>query len=275
MNLSELEEKLQRLIEVHLTSAFPGQKPENLIVQKLTSALESSTIIQSDGTRVAPNVFTFHVHTDTLDHWKDPLLLKMLNEVLTSVAHTTHTLFSETPAITIAPDLNMTPGNFDVIASHTMGLLEETKDMLADTPLSLETEQAGELPDSAFLIVEGVKVVPLKQAVINIGRRLDNTLIVDDPRVSRNHAQLRAIRGRFVLFDLNSSGGTFVNGKRADQTVLNPGDVISLAGVSLIFNQDNKLVTPNLGDTSPTGIDGTDTPKVLKKALPSKSKKKK
>jgi len=275
MNLSELEEKLERLIEVHLISALPGQKPEDFIVQKLTSALESSTIIQSDGTRVAPNVFTFLVHTSNLDHWKDPLILETLNEVLTSIGQTTHTHFSGMPEITIASDLNMTPGNFDVIASHTMGILEETKDMLADTPVSLETEQAGELPESAFLIVEGAKVVPLKQAVINIGRRLDNTLIVDDPRVSRNHAQLRAIRGRFVLFDLNSSGGTFVNGKRADQTVLYPGDVISLAGVSLIFNQDSKLLPPNLEDTSPGGVDGTDAPRVLKKALPSKSKRNK
>ena len=46
------------------------------------------------------------------------------------------------------------------------------------------------------------------------------------------------VRDRFVLFDLNSSGGTFVNGQRTDQSILYPGDVISLAGVTLIFGQD-------------------------------------
>jgi pSer/pThr/pTyr-binding forkhead associated (FHA) protein len=62
--------------------------------------------------------------------------------------------------------------------------------------------------------------------------------VIDDPRVSRAHAQLRTVKGRFVLFDLESTGGTFVNGKRASQTVLYPGDVISLAGATLIFGQD-------------------------------------
>jgi pSer/pThr/pTyr-binding forkhead associated (FHA) protein len=41
-----------------------------------------------------------------------------------------------------------------------------------------------------------------------------------------------------MLFDLNSSGGTFVNGQRIDQSILYPGDVVSLAGVTLIFGQD-------------------------------------
>ena len=95
-----------------------------------------------------------------------------------------------------------------------------------------------------FLIIEGVKVHPLNETVVNIGRRLENQLVIDDPRVSRNHAQLRAIKGRFVLFDLNSTGGTFVNGQRTSQTVLYPGDVISLAGVALIFGQDNPPPRP-------------------------------
>jgi pSer/pThr/pTyr-binding forkhead associated (FHA) protein len=51
-------------------------------------------------------------------------------------------------------------------------------------------------------------------------------IVIDDPRVSRNHAQLRDT-GRFVLFDLNSTGGP-QNGQRTSQTVLYPGDVISL-----------------------------------------------
>jgi pSer/pThr/pTyr-binding forkhead associated (FHA) protein len=105
------------------------------------------------------------------------------------------------------------------------------------------------------LIVEGVKVHPLNEPVVNIGRRLENQLVIDDPRVSRNHAQLRAIKGRFVLFGLNSTGGTFVNGQRTSQTVLYPGDVISLAGVALIFGQDNPPPRPDLANTAPLEAD--------------------
>ncbi len=94
--------------------------------------------------------------------------------------------------------------------------------------------------------------------MVNIGRRLDNDLLVDDPRVSRHHAQLRAIKNRYVLFDLNSSGGTFINGQRTSQTVLYPGDVISLAGVSLIFGQDAPLPQRDPNQTGPRSQVGAD-----------------
>jgi pSer/pThr/pTyr-binding forkhead associated (FHA) protein len=48
-----------------------------------------------------------------------------------------------------------------------------------------------------------------------------------------------------VVFDLDSSGGTLVNGRRVLQQALQPGDVVSLAGVPLVFGQDD----PGLIDT--------------------------
>ncbi len=130
--------------------------------------------------------------------------------------------------------------------------------MSPDTADQMIPQEGEAVPENAFLIIGGEKVFPLNQPVVNIGRRLDNTLIVDDPRVSRNHAQLRAIKGQFVLFDLNSTGGTFVNGQRANQTVLYPGDVISLAGVALIFGQDNAFSRTDASDTSPRSDAGAD-----------------
>jgi pSer/pThr/pTyr-binding forkhead associated (FHA) protein len=119
------------------------------------------------------------------------------------------------------------------------------------------------LPENAFLIVEGVREFALLEAVINIGRRLDNHLVIEDPRVSRHHAQLRAINGRFVLFDLDSSGGSFVNGQRLSQGILYPGDVISLAGVTLIYGQDTPLPQPPAGSTAPQPRAGSDRPTTI------------
>ena len=51
------------------------------------------------------------------------------------------------------------------------------------------------IPPNAYFAVEGGKTYPLDEAVINIGRMLDNHLVIDDPRVSRHHAQLRAVDG--------------------------------------------------------------------------------
>jgi pSer/pThr/pTyr-binding forkhead associated (FHA) protein len=74
--------------------------------------------------------------------------------------------------------------------------------------------------------------------VLNIGRRINNQVVINDKRISRTHAQLRVTKGRFAIFDLNSTGGTFVNGQRINKTILYPGDMISLAGVTLIYSQD-------------------------------------
>jgi len=114
-----------------------------------------------------------------------------------------------------------------------------------------ETNDA--IPQNAILIIEGVIVYSLKESVINIGRKFGNHIIIDDPRISREHAQLRAIQGHFVLFDLDSTGGTFVNGQRTSRIVLYPGDIISLAGVTLIYAQDNPTLRSDQVETAPLG----------------------
>jgi pSer/pThr/pTyr-binding forkhead associated (FHA) protein len=112
-------------------------------------------------------------------------------------------------------------------------------------------EGAPAIPEEAFMVIDGAKVFPLSTVVVNIGRRLENNIVIDDPRVSRTHAQLRAINGRYVLFDLNSTGGTFINGQRVIQSVIYPGDVISLAGVTLVYGQKNPPPRPDLKETAP------------------------
>ena len=191
-------------------------------------AMKSGAIIRADGRHIAPNVYTLMVSADSLPQWKEPHLLETLVEVLKATAQEAGLQFDAPPALTIAEDPRLLAGDFNLIASNKI------------EPMGSDTENTGDneddpesIPENAFLIVEGVKVFPLNQVVVNIGRRLDNTLVIDDPRVSRNHAQLRSIKGRYVVFDLNSTGGTFVNGQRSSQSVLYPGDVISLAGVTL------------------------------------------
>ncbi|NJD59974.1 MAG: FHA domain-containing protein [Anaerolineae bacterium] len=90
----------------------------------------------------------------------------------------------------------------------------------------------------AFLIVNGLLTYALGSPVVNIGRDPVNQVCLDDKRVSRMHAQLRLIQGRFVIFDLDSSGGTFVNGVLVNRHALNAGDVILLAGVPLVYGQE-------------------------------------
>lgn len=97
----------------------------------------------------------------------------------------------------------------------------------------------------AFLIVIR-QVFPLDQEMISVGRGLDNTLVIDDPSVSRSHVQITATPEGFRVQDLGSTGGTYVNGRQVDQRHLHSGDILSLAGVSILFVED----TPKPLDTS-------------------------
>jgi pSer/pThr/pTyr-binding forkhead associated (FHA) protein len=105
------------------------------------------------------------------------------------------------------------------------------------------------IPQNAAFHFESGRTVPLVKLVISIGRQLENQLVLDDPRVSRDHAQLRAVKGEYVLSDLNSSSGTFVNGKRITQCVLYPNDVVSIGGIELTYTQDTSLTRRDLTDT--------------------------
>jgi len=89
----------------------------------------------------------------------------------------------------------------------------------------------------AFLIVDGTKVVQLEAPITNIGRKSDNHIVINHEHVSRHHAQIRRVKGQYILHDLNSTVGTSVNGARIEQATLSPGDVISIGGVPLIFGE--------------------------------------
>jgi hypothetical protein len=269
MNLKELEARLQALIEIDLPGIIPGNKVDDVLIQKLASAIQVNTTTLEDGTLVAPNVYTLLIHPDALAGWQDKNLLAVLLHSIGTVAQEAGLQFTITPTIRLSSDTKLSLNDAQVIASHRAEPMADTNSPPQPSDAS---DENGKIPENAFLIVEGVKVFPLTTAVINIGRRLDNQLIIDDPRVSRNHAQLRSIKGRFVVFDLNSTGGTFVNGQRTSQSVLYPGDVISLSGVSLIFGQDNPPPRPDLKETAPLQSATSDRPTALLKDTRSTAK---
>lgn len=262
MNLKEIEARLQNLIEIDLLNILPGRKVEDIIIQKLAAAIQQNSHVASDGVITAPDVYTLIMHPNTANRWQDQNILAILLHSITTVAQEAGLRFTISPTISVSSKDSIQPNDAEIVASHRIDSMAETN----ATPLDTGNLNEGEkIPENAFLIVEGVKVFPLNLSVVNIGRRLDNQLTIDDPRVSRNHAQLRAIKGRYVVFDLNSTGGTFVNGQRTSQSVLYPGDVISLAGVALIFGQDNPPPRTDLRDTNPLTNAASERPTAILK----------
>jgi hypothetical protein len=76
---------------------------------------------------------------------------------------------------------------------------------------------------------------PMDKASVSLGRSLDNDVVLEDSRVSRHHARVRREGKGFVLEDLGSANGTWVNGKAVTRARMADGDVLSLGGLELVF----------------------------------------
>ena len=76
---------------------------------------------------------------------------------------------------------------------------------------------------------------------ITIGRDSTNGITINDAEISRRHARLTFQGGKYILEDLGSTNGTFVNGQRlAGPRVLKPGEVVSFGEqIVLVFEATN------------------------------------
>jgi two-component system, NtrC family, response regulator HydG len=87
------------------------------------------------------------------------------------------------------------------------------------------------------------RLFPLGSEGLRVGRLVDNGLQVSDPAVSRRHCTLEPEDGGFLLRDLGSRRGTFVNGQPVQERRLENGDLIAIGDTLLLF-QLRPLDTP-------------------------------
>jgi Protein of unknown function (DUF3662)/FHA domain len=88
---------------------------------------------------------------------------------------------------------------------------------------------------TAVLLMDGRRLV-VGAAGVTLGRSRQCEVMVDDPNVSRQHAEIRPRGGSWVVTDLGSTNGSRLNGRRLEQpTVLKPGDQIELGTTTLTF----------------------------------------
>jgi predicted component of type VI protein secretion system len=111
-------------------------------------------------------------------------------------------------------------------------------------------------------------VFELTKEVSTIGRDVTNEIVIGDAEVSRQHARLTRTPGGYVLEDLGSTNGTFVNSERLmAPRVLKPGDLVACGeNVNLMFD----AVAPEAAATvaSPVGSPATVEPEQAAKAQP-------
>ena len=115
-----------------------------------------------------------------------------------------------------------------------------------------ETNFSGDISfheQGVFLIINK-QIVPLKKKTISLGRHLENDIVFHEECLSRFHAEIVYEDGRYALYDKESTSGTYVNSRKIDRCVLNSGDLISLANISMMFVDNNpKIAKKSLGTT--------------------------
>ncbi|MFC2025799.1 FHA domain-containing protein [Chloroflexota bacterium] len=232
--LSLLEVRLQTVVESNVARLFPTGGNVNELTQKLVAALKLAIKRNKQGEILMPNLFELHTHHIQAQNWRtNPEFTNELTQILLNAGNEVGIVFENKPMVKIVSEKNYLPGEIRILAQYNSQNLPQT--------MGIETESvefSDHIPANAFLIVDGTTIFPLTQAIINIGRREDNHLVIEDSRISRVHAQLKVNKGRFQIFDLGSTGGTQVNDKLINQCILYPGDVVSLAGVPVVYGQE-------------------------------------
>ncbi len=90
---------------------------------------------------------------------------------------------------------------------------------------------------SAYLVLDGGIVYEIAQnSVLSIGRLDHNDIVMDDYKVSREHAVLKFSGNEFMLVDLASTHGTYVNDKRIDRSTVRFGDKVRIVGHELVLS---------------------------------------
>ena len=113
------------------------------------------------------------------------------------------------------------------------------------------TEQTGRQTNrkGAYLVIHS-QIFPLKKEVVRIGRKLDNDLVIQEPMVSRYHAEVRFENDKYFIYDLESTSGTFLNQKKVNSSVLYSGDIILMASVPIMFVDDSASLSAPSEDTT-------------------------
>ena len=117
----------------------------------------------------------------------------------------------------------------------------------SETPTPVQPTPAV-LPIASILVRTGSlrgRRMPIRVPVVSVGRADFNDIVLAEPSVSTTHAKLQRRDGLWVISDLGSTNGTYVEGEAVeDETVLAPGTTIRFGDVAVLFEPHDDVPTP-------------------------------
>ena len=251
--LKSLENKIAGLVEGTFSRAFRSEVRPVEIARKLAREMEEHKSFSVSRT-YAPNeyrVFLSPRDRERFAGYESALTAELAGYLLEHARRERLTLLSR-PVIEFETDDRLGLGEFGIQTRVAQpddeeepvsppGQAQSGRTMIysnAERVSEPLEEQAQSRAQTASLLIDGRRVVIGPQgATIGRGRQAD--VVLNDPNVSRKHAEIRPRGGSWVVTDLGSTNGSQLNGRRIDgPEVLRSGDEIELGASVMTFSLD-------------------------------------
>jgi hypothetical protein len=246
--LKSLESKIAGLVEGTFSRAFRSEVRPVEIARKLAREMEEHKSLSLSRTYV-PNEYRVYLSPRDRERFADyeDALASELTGYLLEHARRERLVLMSRPVVEFETDDRLGLGEFGIQTRVVNPPHEE-----APQPVSEESgrtmiystagrvaepleERARSRQHSALLLMGGKRLV-VGPAGVTMGRSRQSDVMVDDPNVSRTHAEIRPRGGSWVLSDLGSTNGSRLNGRRLEgPEVLKPGDEIELGTTVIQF----------------------------------------
>ncbi|GAB3037466.1 BTAD domain-containing putative transcriptional regulator [Mycobacterium bourgelatii] len=158
---------------------------------------------------------------------------------------------------TLADDLGIDPGptlrglHEQILRQQPLDVYQAARTVAEDTLASgTGTQGSGRAGSIALRDPQG-RLYPLISVLTRIGRSSDNDIVLDDVKVSRNHAVIVKTGSRVVITDLHSANGIYLHGERIDTSAtLNANDTIRIGTYELTLEASAPTASGSEQDTS-------------------------
>ena len=239
--LGQLENLAEQLIEGTVARLLGARLQPVEVARYLARAMEDGRVVGARGQTVVPNAYWVRLHPDDMQaiaSYRDTLQDE-LTRYVANLARAAGASMPGRPRVFLEAN-SLVPQRRVRIEAQMMGARRQGPDRAHTQewdPAVTHSTTSPHAASSTQVLVDGYRRMPITEAVVTIGRSLDNDIVLDDEHVSRRHAQLRRRYGQYVLYDLHSTGGTTVNGQPVEETPLRHGDVLAFAGSKVRFEQ--------------------------------------
>ena len=228
--LQRFENRLEQMVSGAFAKAFRSAVQPVEVAAALQREVDNSAQILSRNRRLVPN--QFHVELSPQDYQRlspySSTLSDELVEMLRDHAHEQSYVFTGPVSIAFDEKDELSTGRFHVRSSALASVTPSSESAVTDTAVRRA---------NVILEVNGMKH-PLDPPGIVIGRGTDADLRINDPGVSRRHAEIRVHAndrtGTDVsVVDLGSTNGMLVNGHKVQQATLDDGGQIKIGNTTM------------------------------------------